>query len=176
MWNAGIAPYMQDSPVSGASSAPSTWQLPSSSAQQHRSPAAPPPQRAPSAPAARRLFDQDTAASAGSLSTAVNARLETACSSNVASLEQTCAAAAAQQDTFQSPCPAPAPLTPTFELLRRVFRHCQRSSGPSRACRVLPGLAPCDDSTHQQLHAWLSAQEAELAAAAAERKESFTIV
>jgi hypothetical protein len=113
--------------------------------------------------AARRLFD---AAAAGGGQTACTPQLESAWSSNMVVLDQTCANAV-QQEQFQTPCAVPAPQTPPFDLMRRVISHCQHTCpGVGRACRMLPGLAPCDTSTQQQLSAWLSLQEAELAAAA----------
>lgn len=112
--------------------------------------------------AARRLFD---AAAAGCAQTACRPQLESAWSSNMAVLDQTCASAV-QQEAPQTPPAVPAPQNPTFRLIRRVVSHCQHSAGMGRACRMLPGLAPCNTRTQQQLSAWLTLQETELTAAA----------
>lgn len=162
LWFAGVVRPMQS--VSSPSSARVALLA---SPQQHSSKGGLPVP----APAARRLFAPDQPEV---LLGSCGMHLESACSSNVGMLEQICRRA------FESPpCPAPAPHTPTisFDLLRRAPRQLQQNAGGARACRMLPGLAPGDDAhARQQLRAWLSCQEAELATAAAAQHAEFVRV
>lgn len=47
---------------------------------------------------------------------------------------------------------------------------------PSKACRVLPGLAPATEDARQELRAWLAQQESQLAAVTADKRQAWRVL
>lgn len=90
---------------------------------------------------------------------ACTALLGAACSSSLHTLD------AVREGAYDSPCPMTSPDTPAPVPKRRVRMQLQPFC-QVKTCRMLPGLAPCDESERQQLSRWLRQQEAAMVAAA----------
>lgn len=46
----------------------------------------------------------------------------------------------------------------------------------SKACRMLPGLAPATETDRQELRAWLAQQESQLAAVTADKRRAWCVL